>query len=119
MKQDALLEALQAGEQAATRGFDWATALDALQKVPEESTELAEAIQLESGVAEELGDLLFAVVNVARKVGVDPREALLDATRKFEGRFDAVVVELARRGRTPEESTLDEMESIWVANKTQ
>ncbi len=116
---DPLLEALHAGTAAAERGFDWTNALDALEKVPEESAELAEAIQASDGIAEELGDLLFAVVNVARKVDVDPSEALRAATQKFERRFEGVVAELARRGRTPEESTLDEMESIWVANKSQ
>jgi len=68
-------------------------------------------------VAEEVGDLLFAAVNVARLIGADPESALKSANRKFRRRFAFIERELARRGRTPAQSTLEEMESLWAEAK--
>ena len=61
----------------------------------------------------ELGDLLFAVVNLARKLGVDAENALVDATQRFQRRFEFVEDRLAERGKTPQTSTLEEMDALW------
>jgi len=65
----------------------------------------------------EIGDLLFAVMNVARKVGVDAENALVDATTKFQRRFEVVEDVLAERGKTPQTSTLEEMDALWEVAK--
>lgn len=114
-------------KRASRVGFDWGSALPALDKVAEEVAELrAELEQSEekspgpvtegAGSArteEEIGDLLFAVVNVARLAGVDGETALRRATQKFERRFRHVEDMLASRGRKPEQSTLQEMDALW------
>lgn len=101
-------------------GFDWQDPRGVLDKIREETGELAEA--LESGeqgaIAGEIGDLLFTVVNLARLCGVDPESALRAANRKFRSRFGAIEEEAARRGVTLEEMTLDEMDEIWEGTKT-
>ena len=84
----ALMRACKAGEKAAKVGFDFPTPGDAMKKVYEEAREVETADS--DAVSEEIGDLLFAAVNVARKHGVDPEEALYRATDKFIGRFSAV-----------------------------
>ena len=117
-QQDAIPAAYAAGEDAAKVGFDWATALDALLKVPEETDELRDAILEDDGIEDELGDLLFAVVNVARKLNIDPQVALNQATHKFQRRFDAVVEQLALEGLSPEQTNLAHMESIWQQVKS-
>jgi ATP diphosphatase len=65
----------------------------------------------------EIGDLLFAVVNVARKLGVDAENALIDATTRFQRRFESVEDALADRGKTPASSTLEEMDALWTDAK--
>jgi uncharacterized protein YabN with tetrapyrrole methylase and pyrophosphatase domain len=65
----------------------------------------------------EIGDLLLAVVNVARKVGVDAENALIDATARFQRRFESVEDALADRGKTPASSTLEEMDALWAEVK--
>ncbi|HPE45012.1 MAG TPA: nucleoside triphosphate pyrophosphohydrolase [Deltaproteobacteria bacterium] len=101
-------------------GFDWQDPRGVLDKIREETGELAEA--LESGeqgaIAGEIGDLLFTAVNLARLCGVDPESALRAANRKFRSRFGAIEEEAARRGVTLEEMTLDEMDEIWEGTKT-
>jgi len=96
-------------------GFDWPGWEGSFAKVDEEVLEVAEAIR--SGDANathhEVGDLLLAVVNVARKVGVDAENALLDATTRFQRRFEVIEDSLAERGRTPQTSTLEEMDALW------
>ena len=85
----------------------------------EEAYEVAEAIargDLED-LREELGDLLFAVVNLARHVGADPETALRSANAKFERRFAAIERALAARGKSPQQSTLTEMDALWDAAK--
>ena len=116
----AVMEAFQMTTKVSRVGFDWPDAAAVLQKLDEELAELREAVGAGAGhqrVAEELGDLLFAAVNVARLVGADPESALKAANRKFRRRFAFIERELARRGRTPSESTLEEMESLWTAAK--
>jgi len=116
----AVMEALQITTKAARVGFDWKDAADVLGKLDEEVTELREALAAAPGkaegdraVAEEIGDLLFVAVNLARKAGVDPESALKAANRKFRRRFGHVEEGLRARGRTPAEATLEEMDVLW------
>lgn len=96
-------------------GFDWPNIRAVWKKVEEELGELKEANRSRSrkGVEEELGDLLFTLVNWARFKGLSAEEALRKANRRFARRFSGVEMELRRRGKTPEKSTLKEMDSIW------
>lgn len=116
----ALREAVAAGRDAADLGFDWTHALDALTKVIEEAEELRIAITADprsQAVAEELGDLYFAVSNVARKLQLDPELTLAAATEKFKRRFNSVVSAVRQTGREPHDLSLDELEEFWVASK--
>ena len=103
-------------------GFDWKDAGGALEKLDEETAELREAIAARSdqqAVAEEMGDLLFAAVNVARLAGVDPESALKAANRKFRRRFSHIERRLAEDGRAPADSNLEEMDRFWDEAKRQ
>ncbi len=115
----ALARAQKIQRRAGRVGFDWRAPGPALDKVDEESAEVRQ--ELASGstaaIAEEIGDLLFAVVNVARLAEVDAETALRAATRKFDLRFRAVETALAAAGRKPEQATLAEMDAIWDAVK--
>lgn len=111
-----ILEAFQMTTKVSRVGFDWKTAGEAAAKLDEETAELKEAIgraPASEAVLEEVGDLLFATVNVARLLGVDPESALKAANRKFRRRFAHVEAGLAARGRTPAESNLEEMDALW------
>lgn len=112
----ALLRAQKLQSRAARVGFDWPDHHGVLAKVQEELAEVEGAIAAgdPSHVAEELGDLLFAVVNLARFMGLDAETALRDANQKFNRRFRAVERGL---GKPMQEATLDEMEALWVAAK--
>jgi ATP diphosphatase len=118
----ALTRAVKLQEKAGKVGFDWADARLVLEKIREETLEV-EAELGEGGaahspaVAEEIGDLLFAVANLARHVGADPEQALRGANAKFERRFGFIERALAEKGTSPKESTLDEMEALWQAAK--
>jgi MazG family protein len=111
----ALARAQKIGSKAGKVGFDWPGWDGSLAKVEEEVREVAEAAR--AGVAKEMhheiGDLLFAVVNVARKLGVDAENALVDATTRFQRRFEGVEDALTERGKTPQTSTLEEMDALW------
>jgi MazG family protein len=112
----AVMEAFQLTTKVSRVGFDWPGAREALGKLDEEVLELREALGDGSGsraVAEELGDLLFAAVNVARLVGVDPESALKSANRKFRRRFRHIEDRLRAEGRKPADSTLAEMDRLW------
>jgi nucleoside triphosphate diphosphatase len=113
----ALARAQKIQARAARVGFDWAEPLPALAKVEEEirelRTELQHGARDPSRLSEELGDLLFAQVNVARLAGLDAEAALRRATRKFERRFSRIEALLAVRGKTPAGSTLAEMDALW------
>ncbi|MGH9788537.1 MAG: nucleoside triphosphate pyrophosphohydrolase [Candidatus Acidiferrales bacterium] len=115
----ALLEAYQLTRKAAQVGFDWEKAEDVLTKLDEEVGEVRK--ELAAGDTErvegELGDLLFVVVNLARKLKVDPEVALRRANRKFVQRFHEIERELAARGKRPENSTLQEMDALWERAK--
>jgi MazG family protein len=111
----ALARAQKIGSKAGKVGFDWPGWEGSFAKVEEEVREVAEAVRAGDANAmhHELGDLLFAVVNVARKVGVDAENALIDATARFQRRFESVEDALSARGRAPQTSTLEEMDALW------
>ncbi|MDI4657826.1 nucleoside triphosphate pyrophosphohydrolase [Xanthobacter autotrophicus] len=115
----ALTRALKLQEKASRVGFDWNDARQVLAKIREETQEVAEALE-EGGIAairDEMGDLLFAVVNLARHAGVDPEAALRGTNDKFTRRFGHVEGRLAADGRQPEQASLDEMEALWQEAK--
>lgn len=106
-------------KKAAKAGFDWPDVSGALEKLAEETGELREAIQEGTNVAEELGDLLFAAVNVARFVKADPEDALSAACDKFARRFRGVEDAARSQGRALEDMTLEEMDALWDGVKRQ
>jgi len=113
----ALMRAVKLQKRAARVGFDWPDIAQVLDKLAEEAREVAEARDRlsQADMAEEIGDLLFVVANHARHLDIDPEAALRGANSKFVRRFNAIEDELARRGRTPAQSTLAEMDAIWNA----
>ncbi len=118
----AILEAYQMTTKVSRVGFDWPDTAAVLDKVEEEVGELKAAAAAPDGrkqVAEEVGDLLFAAVNLARVLAVDPESALKAANRKFRRRFAQVEEGLRRRGKKPADSTLAEMDSLWEEAKRQ
>ena len=106
-------------ERAAKVGFDWANARDVLDKIAEEAAEIVPVLDDPDAAAEEIGDLLFAAVNLARHARVDAESALRAANIKFERRFQSIEDALARQNRTPSDATLDEMEELWNDAKRQ
>jgi uncharacterized protein YabN with tetrapyrrole methylase and pyrophosphatase domain len=115
-----VLEAYQMAVKASRVGFDWPDAPAVLAKLDEEVAELKAAVRTQAGanaLAEEMGDLLFAAVNVARLLGEDPESCLKAANRKFRARFRYIEERLQERGRTPAESSLEEMEALWQEAK--
>ena len=106
-------------KKAAKAGFDWPDVQGALAKLREETGELEEAVRAGTNVSEELGDLLFAAVNVARFVHTDPEEALSGACDKFARRFRAVEEAALAQGRRLEDMTLAEMDVLWDQVKEQ
>lgn len=117
--QPALTEALKLQEQAARVGFDWSNPAPILDKIEEEIAELREA--LEEGrpekVSDELGDLIFALVNIGRHVKADPENALRGTNTKFRRRFNHIEKSLGENGETLEEASLERMEDLWQAAK--
>jgi ATP diphosphatase len=115
----ALMRALKLQDKASRVGFDWNDPLAVLNKIREEADEIEAAIRRgeRDGVAGEVGDLMFAVVNLARHVGADPDGALRATNVKFERRFAAIEAALARAGKTPQDATLAEMDALWDAAK--
>jgi len=118
----ALLRAVKLQKRAASVGFDWDSAPKVVEKIAEEAGEIAEAQAAGAGDAkleEEMGDLLFAVTNLARHMKIDPETALRSANAKFVRRFGVIEKTLAARGRSTAEASLEEMEEIWQAAKLQ
>ncbi|KMO31363.1 nucleoside triphosphate hydrolase [Methylobacterium variabile] len=115
----ALTRAEKISRKAASVGFDWPDAKEVVAKVREETDEVAQALAEEGpeAVAEEIGDLLFSVANLARHAGVDPEEALRRANLKFQRRFAAMEDEVTRDGRSLPEAGLAAMEAAWAAVK--
>lgn len=113
-----LTRAVKLQRRAARAGFDWPDRKAVLAKIVEEAGELAAEIDGDRDRIEaEFGDLLFAVVNLGRHLDVDPETALRRVNAKFTARFRAIEEGLSRRGKTPAEATLDEMEALWQAAK--
>jgi tetrapyrrole methylase family protein/MazG family protein/ATP diphosphatase len=113
----ALLRAHQLGVRAASVGFDWARADDVVEKIQEEVDEVRDAFANadadRDAVEEEIGDLLFAVANLSRKLGIDPETALRKANDKFTRRFNAMEVRVTGAGRSLADLSLDALESEW------
>lgn len=100
-------------------GFDWPDVQGALDKLREETDELRDAIAQQSGMEEEVGDLLFSVVNVARMLGVDPEDALHQTSNKFIRRFDYLEQRAKQQGRDLRDMSLDEMEALYQEGKSE
>ena len=114
----ALLRAGKLQKRAARVGFDWTDRGDVVAKIAEEARELAEAEDLSPDArADEMGDLLFAVANLARHMGIDPESALRATNDKFTRRFRHIEAALSAEGRTPADSDLAEMDALWNAAK--
>lgn len=115
----ALVEALKLQERAAKVGFDWSEPAPILDKIEEEIGELRQALAAgdRAAVADELGDLIFALVNIGRHVGADPEMALRGTNTKFRNRFRYIEENLEEAGESLEAATLERMEALWQAAK--
>ncbi len=116
----ALMHAGRVQEKASSTGFDWEHSEDVWKKVEEETAELRKEVAEGNvdGIREEFGDLLFAMVNYARFLKVDPEESLRYAVRKFKKRFNYIEAALKAGGRRPHDATLAEMDALWNESKT-
>jgi MazG family protein len=116
-----LLRAYELSSRAAAVGFDWVHAADVLEKIDEEVGELREIVTRSPGdparVEEEMGDLLFAIANLARKLGIEPEAALRVANDKFQRRFEGMERSVARRGESLRALTSSSLEAEWQAQK--
>ena len=113
-----LIRAVKLQSRAARVGFDWPSLDPVLAKAEEEIAELKTAMAEAGGassskVAEEFGDLLFVMANLARHLKVDPEAALREANAKFQRRFSSIEAALRAEGRLPQDSTLEEMDQLW------
>jgi MazG family protein len=115
----ALLKASRLTEKAARVGFDWRRTEDVFDKLDEEIAELREAVASGdlSRIEDEMGDLLFTIANVARKVNVNAEEALQSTNRKFMRRFEAMEKQVHERGQNLDQLSLEEMDALWDAAK--
>ena len=111
----ALLRARRIQEKAANVGFDWSELSPVIDKVDEEIGELKEAVVLKNpkNIKDEMGDVLFSLVNLSRFLDINPEDALRMTINKFETRFAQVEKELKKRGKNLTDSTLEEMDEIW------
>ena len=111
----ALTRALKLQDKAGRVGFDWNDPRAVLAKIREEADEIEAELDGadKAKTAAEVGDLLFAVVNLARHLGADPEDILRDTNRKFERRFGSIERALAARGKTPKDASLAEMDALW------
>jgi len=121
----ALTRAVKLQSKAARVGFDWPSLEPVLAKAEEEFAELKAELEEASAsrgssrrVAEEFGDLLFVMANVARHLGIDPEAALREANAKFVRRFESIEAALRSDGRSPAQSSLEEMDRLWDAAKS-
>jgi nucleoside triphosphate diphosphatase len=124
----ALTRAVKLQSKAARVGFDWPSLAPVLNKIKEELAELEEALGSDpagltpghhASIEEEFGDLLFVVANVARHLKLDPETALRSANAKFTRRFHAIERKLSAQGRTPSQSSLEEMDRLWDEAKAE
>ena len=115
----ALLRAHEIGTRVAAVGFDWPDSAGVMDKIEEEVRELRQALAQSQGrAAEELGDVLFSIANLARKLDLEPEAALRMATEKFSARFAAVEADLEQRGSSVHAATTGEMEAAWQRVKS-
>jgi len=117
-----LLWAHRIQDKASRVGFDWNSHENIIEKINEEVNELKSAlkskgIKKKKETEQELGDILFSIVNLARFLRINPDSALKKTIKKFEKRFKNIEIELKKRGKIPEESTLQEMDEIWEKTK--
>lgn len=117
----ALTRAVKLQKRAARVGFDWPDTGQVVAKIAEEAAELVEARDrlTQAEVAEEMGDLLFVMANLARHMEIDPEAALRAANAKFARRFARIEAWLAETGRRPADSTLQEMDALWTRAKAE
>lgn len=117
----ALTRAVKLQKRAARVGFDWPSTDEVVAKITEEAAELVEARDslTQAEVAEEFGDLLFVMANLARHLEVDPEAALRAASAKFSRRFGRIEDWLAESGKTPDQSDLAEMDTLWNRAKAE
>lgn len=116
----ALTRASKLGKRAAQVGFEWADISGAIDKVHEEIDELKHEIALgaeKNAMQQEIGDLLFSLVNVCRYLHIDPENALRGTNAKFERRFRYIEERLREQGRSPQQATLEEMDALWEEGK--
>jgi nucleoside triphosphate diphosphatase len=115
-----LTRAMELQRKASTVGFDWNDPRAVLHKIREEADEIEAALDRgDAGeLADETGDLMFAVVNLARHAGVDPESSLRGTNAKFERRFGYIERALAQQGRSLESASLAEMDALWNEAKT-
>jgi MazG family protein len=124
-KLPAIHEAHQISSRAARVGFDWPDVNGIFDKLQEEVRELQEVISSSSGeekrdrLEDEIGDMLFVIVNIARYLKIDSESALKRANRKFKSRFQYMEKELAGQGKTLDQTSLDEMEALWQKAKSE
>src|SRR5436309_6970130 len=119
----ALLRAYQIGLRAASVGFDWPAAADVIAKIQEEVDELRQVVDAVSAAEqeraeEEMGDLLFAIANLARKLGIEPETALRKATEKFSARFGTMERAVAASGRVMRDMSIEALEDEWQRVKS-
>ena len=121
-KLPALIRACRIQEKASNVGFDWKELSPVIKKVDEEIIELKEAVASKNPehIKDEMGDVLFSLVNLSRFLEINPENALRSSIAKFETRFGHVEKELKKRGKSFTDSNLEEMDKIWnlVKNKT-
>jgi MazG family protein len=115
----ALIAAYRLQEKAGAVGFDWPDLAGPLAKVREEMGEIERELggDTDPALAREVGDLLFAVVNLARHLTIDPERELRAATHRFRDRFQHIELRLAEQGRSPKDATLEEMDALWEEAK--
>jgi ATP diphosphatase len=118
--QPALARAMELQRKASTVGFDWNDPRAVLHKIREEANEIEAALDRGDAdeLAEETGDIMFALVNLARHVGADPELALRGTNAKFERRFAYIEQSLESQGRSLKGASLDEMDALWNEAKT-
>ena len=107
-------------KRAAHHGFDWESIIPVFDKLQEEISELKAEITIEDNqqrITDEMGDILFASVNLSRHLGVNPEQALRDSNRKFISRFTVVEQLLEKDGRQMEDCSVDELENYWQKAK--
>jgi MazG family protein len=124
-KLPAIHEAHQISARAARVGFDWPEIQGIFDKLAEETTELRDAMSNLEGTGradrmeDEIGDILFCIVNIARRLNIDSESALKRANRKFKSRFHHMESALAEQGRRIEDTSLEDMEALWQRAKTE